>query len=132
MNLQPLLNEPIAIQVHAFLAFSAFLFGGSQLVLTKGTLRHRLVGWIWVLLMLVVAISSFWIHAIRQFGPFSLIHLLSIWTLITVPFALFAARQGRIRAHRIAMMSLFFGALVVAGALTLLPGRVMHDVVFGL
>jgi uncharacterized membrane protein len=29
------------------------------------------------------------------------------------------------------MISLFAGALVVAGAFTLLPGRIMHRVVFG-
>jgi len=28
-------------------------------------------------------------------------------------------------------MSLFVGALVIAGAFTLLPGRLMHEVVFG-
>jgi uncharacterized membrane protein len=29
------------------------------------------------------------------------------------------------------MLSLFGGALVIAGAFTLLPGRIMHRVVFG-
>ncbi len=29
------------------------------------------------------------------------------------------------------MIGLFLGALVVAGLLTLVPGRVMHEVVFG-
>ncbi len=28
-------------------------------------------------------------------------------------------------------MSLFVGALVIAGAFTLLPGRLMHEVIFG-
>ena len=31
----------------------------------------------------------------------------------------------------LAMISIFLGALVVAGAFTLLPGRIMHQVVFG-
>ena len=131
MSLQPLLNAPAAIQIHAYLALAALLLGASQLVMTKGTFRHRLIGWAWVLFMLVVAISSFWIHEIRQFGSFSLIHLLSVWTLISVPFAIIAARQGRIKGHKRAMVSLYFGALVIAGAFTLLPGRVMHEAVFG-
>ncbi len=42
-----------------------------------------------------------------------------------------AARRGNIRRHGSAMASLFVGALVVAGAFTLLPGRIMHRVVFG-
>jgi uncharacterized membrane protein len=29
------------------------------------------------------------------------------------------------------MTALFAGALVIAGVFTLLPGRIMHDVVFG-
>jgi uncharacterized membrane protein len=29
------------------------------------------------------------------------------------------------------MIGLFLGALVIAGLLTLLPGRIMHGVVFG-
>jgi uncharacterized membrane protein len=29
------------------------------------------------------------------------------------------------------MMSLFLGALVIAGVFTFLPGRIMHAVVFG-
>lgn len=97
----------------------------------KGTRLHRIAGMTWVLLMLVVAVSSFWIHGIRQIGPFSLIHLLSIWTLVAVPAALIAARRGRISMHRKAMISLYFGALVVAGALTFLPGRLMHQIVLG-
>ena len=30
-----------------------------------------------------------------------------------------------------AMTSMFVGALVIAGAFALLPGRIMHEVVFG-
>ena len=29
------------------------------------------------------------------------------------------------------MIGIFFGALVIAGAFTLVPGRIMHAVVFG-
>jgi uncharacterized membrane protein len=41
------------------------------------------------------------------------------------------ARRHWVRSHRAAMISLFAGALVIAGVFTLLPGRVMHEVVFG-
>jgi uncharacterized membrane protein len=33
--------------------------------------------------------------------------------------------------HRRAMLGLFFGALVMAGIFTFMPGRIMHAVVFG-
>ena len=97
----------------------------------KGTLPHRTTGWVWVLLMLAVAISSFWVHQIRLVGPWSPIHLLSIFVLIMLPLAVWRAHQHQVALHRRAMISIFSGALVVAGLLTLLPGRIMHAVVFG-
>lgn len=131
MSIGPLLSASVAIQVHAFAALAALAIGTMQLLMPKGTRLHRCAGLTWVLLMLAVAVSSFWIQGIRQIGPFSLIHLLSIWTLVAVPAALIAARRGHISMHRKAMISLYFGALIVAGALTLLPGRLMHQVVLG-
>ena len=131
MTLAPLLGAPAAIQVHALAAIAAFGLGLAQLALPKGTFAHRTTGWIWVLLMLVVAMSSFLIHQIRLWGPWSPIHLLSIFTLVMLPLAVGHARRGKIANHQWAMLSLFVGALVIAGAFTFAPGRVMHAVAFG-
>jgi uncharacterized membrane protein len=76
-----------------------------------------------------VAITSFWITGIRP-GQFSPIHLLSILTLVTLPFAIWARRVGRIGSHRTAMISLYV-SLVAAGAFTLLPTRLIGRAVFG-
>ena len=81
MSLAPLLDAPLAIQLHAFAAMAAFALGAVQLAGIKGTAWHRGRGFVWVGLMLIVAISSFWIHEIRLWGPWSPIHLLSILTL---------------------------------------------------
>jgi uncharacterized membrane protein len=131
MTLAPLLNASTAIQIHAAAALAAFLIGAVQLIGVKGTGRHRALGYVWVSLMLVVALSAFWIHEINQLGGYSAIHLLSVLTLITAPLAVLAARTGRIARHRTAMISLFFGALVIAGTLAMLPGRIMGRVIFG-
>jgi uncharacterized membrane protein len=131
MSLAPLLEASPVIQVHAFAAMGAFALGALQLAAPKGTLPHRTVGWIWVVLMLTVAVSSFWIHDIRLLGPFSPIHLLSILALVTGPLAVLAARRHRVVAHRKAMISIFFGALVIAGLFTFMPGRIMYQVAFG-
>lgn len=109
----------------------AFILGLVQFAAPKGTLPHRTIGWIWVALMLLVAVSSFWIHTIRLVGPFSPIHLLSILTLVVLPLAVWRAHTHRVADHRRMMIFLFAGALVIAGVLTLLPGRVMHHVIFG-
>jgi uncharacterized membrane protein len=131
MTLAPLLQASPAIQVHAFAAMAAFVLGGIQLAAPKGTLPHRTLGWIWVGLMLVVSITAFFIHQIRLWGPWSPIHLLAIFTLIMLPLGVVAARRHAVERHRLAMIGLFTGALVIAGIFTLAPGRIMHAVVFG-
>jgi uncharacterized membrane protein len=85
MTLAPLLDASPQIQVHAFAAIAAFGLGLVQLSAPKGTLPHRSVGWVWAALMLVVCVSSFFIHQIRMWGPWSPIHLLSIFVLIMLP-----------------------------------------------
>ena len=131
MSLGPLLSAPPPIPWHAFAAFAALAFGGAQLALPKGTMRHRVLGYAWVALMLVIAISSFWIQQIRLIGPFSPIHLLSILVLVTAPLAAWYAHTHKVAAHRSAMIKLYVFALIGAGIFTLLPGRIMHAVVFG-
>ena len=131
MTLAPLLAADGAIRLHAFAAMAAFVLGVVQFSAPKGTIPHRTIGWVWVALMLAVSISAFWIHTIRLWGPWSPIHLLAIFTLVMLPVAVLHARRHRVQQHRIAMLSLFFGALVIAGLFTLFPGRIMHAVVFG-
>jgi uncharacterized membrane protein len=131
VSLAPLLDAAPAIQVHAFTAMAAFALGAVQLAAPKGTLPHRTLGWIWVLMMVVVATTSFWIHDLRVWGPWSPIHLLAIYTLAVLPFAVLHARRHRVGRHRNAMIALFTGALVIAGLFTFMPGRIMHAVVFG-
>jgi len=131
MTLAPLLHASSAIELHAVAAMTAFALGIVQLSAPKGTPVHRAAGWLWVLLMLAVSISAFFIHEIRLWGPWSPIHLLAIFTLVMLPLAVLRAHRHQVAQHRAAMISIFVGALVVAGAFTLLPGRIMHAVVFG-
>jgi uncharacterized membrane protein len=131
MSLAPLLDAAPAIQLHAFAAMTAFALGIVQLSAPKGTLPHRTIGWIWVTLMALVSLSSFWIHQLRLFGPWSPIHLISIFTLVTLPLAVWAAHRHAVERHRRAMTAIFFGALVIAGLFTVVPGRIMYKVVFG-
>jgi len=131
MNLAPLLDAAPSIPLHAFAAVAAFALGVVQLAAPKGTLPHRTLGWIWVALMVAVAISSFWIHQIRVVGPWSPIHLLSIFTMVMLPLGVWRAHRHQVNAHRLTMIGIFAGALVIAGALTLFPGRIMHAVIFG-
>ena len=131
MSLAPLLDAAPAIPLHAFAAMAAFALGVVQFAAPKGTLPHRTIGWILVSLLVLVAVSSFWIHQIRLVGPWSPIHLLSIFTLAVLPIAVWKAHTHQVREHRRVMILLFSGALVVAGLFTMVPGRIMHQVLFG-
>ena len=131
MSLAPLLNAAPAIPLHAFAAMAAFALGVVQLSAPKGTLPHRTLGWIWVALMALVAGSAFWIHEIRLVGPWSPIHLLSIFTLVMLVVGVLAARGHNVKRHRKTMTWIFAGALLIAGFFAFMPGRIMHAVVFG-
>ena len=134
MSLTPLLSAPAVIQLHAFAAMGAFVLGIVQFTAPKGTIPHRTVGWIWVALMTIVAVSAFFIHNPRGWGLWGLfgpIHLLAILVLVLLPIAVGYARNHRVSGHSKTMIGLFLGALLVAGAFTFLPGRIMHAVAFG-
>ena len=131
MTLAPLLDAPAVIQFHAAFAFAAIGLGAVQFLAPKGTFPHRTVGWSWAILMMLVAGTSLFIHTIRTWGPWSPIHLLSLFTLAVVPLAVWRARQHDVRSHRQAMIWIYALALVVTGLFTLAPGRIMNKVVFG-
>jgi uncharacterized membrane protein len=131
VSLAPLLNADPIIQIHAFAAMAAFVLGLFQFALMKGTSSHRVRGWLWVGLMTAISLTAFGIHELRLWGPWSPIHLLAIFTLVMLPLAVLHARRHRIAQHRRVMIGIFVGALLVAGAFTFVPGRIMYRIVAG-
>lgn len=131
MSLSLLLQSDPAIQIHVFTALSALLLGTYLLIARKGTRTHRICGRIWIGVMVVTSLSSFFIHSLRLYFGFSPIHILSVLTLIGSWQAVVAARAGRIAEHRRHVGNLYSLALLTAGAFTLLPGRLMHKLLFG-
>ncbi|WP_431268391.1 DUF2306 domain-containing protein [Dankookia sp. P2] len=118
------------MQLHAAAGLAAFALGTWQIAAPKGTRTHRRLGLAWLALMLALALSSLGITGRWGAGHLSWIHGLSFFVLALLPAALVHARRGRIAAHRRLMLALFFGALVVTGAFTLTPGRLMARIVF--
>ncbi|MEO1729285.1 MAG: DUF2306 domain-containing protein [Pseudomonadota bacterium] len=122
------------ILIHLFTAALAALLGPFILFRRKGDRTHRILGRIWAVLMIVTAISSAFIRTpgagIAGSG-FSLIHIFTVWTFINVPLGVWAARTNRTRMHRGMMVGLYIG-LLVAGAFTFIPGRLLGNLVFGL
>ena len=127
-----LLNSQTAfIQIHLLFALAALLVGAAQLAFGKGTPQHRLLGRLWVAMIAVICVTSFWIKELMPtgaFGGYSPIHLLSISTLFTIGIGVYQARTGRITAHKWSMTLTYLGGLLIAGAFTFFPGRLLHKI----
>ena len=106
------------ILLHLFLALIALVIGAMNLFSKKGTNKHKLTGWFWIIFMGYVSISSFWIKELNE-GQYSWIHLLSIITILS---SIIAIKLRYIKIHSIFMISTYAG-LFIAGIFTLLPRR---------
>jgi uncharacterized membrane protein len=123
--------EARPIPSHAITALLAVIIGAIQLASGKGTMQHRVLGYLWVSMMMYVSISSFFIAEIQLWGTYSPIHLLSAWTVLTLCAGVYFARVGNIKAHQLNMQLLYGLALILTGLFTLLPNRVMGQIFFG-
>jgi len=120
--------------IHLYTVLPAFLLGTISFLLKKGTTLHKTIGKLYMVLMLFTATVSLFMPAAvgsTLFNHFGWIHTFSILTLYTVPTAYTAIRKGNIKVHKRKMIILYIGALVIAGAFTLMPGRYLHGVIFG-
>jgi uncharacterized membrane protein len=122
--------QPLVIKAHVAAAVAAVALGGVMMVSRKGAKVHRAMGWTWSALMAAAAGASLFITGLNG-DRWSFIHLLSGWTLFALPMALIAARRHNVALHRRTMMGLFYIGLLVTGAFTFLPGRIMWRLFFG-
>jgi uncharacterized membrane protein len=125
------------IIVHSTLAIFAIVLGLIIFLSRKGTSIHRQMGRVWVTLLVIVASTAIFIQVITP-GQYSYIHLLIPFTLGSLARSIWAIRKfkitGNVRyrnAHIFSMIGVYVGALVVAGAFTLMPGRIFHQLIFG-
>jgi uncharacterized membrane protein len=115
---------------HLATVLPAFLIGTYLLANRKGTPTHRMLGKVYMSLMLVTALLTLFMAA--QVGPvlighFGYVHLFSLLVLYAVPSAYFAVRKGNIAQHKRSMLLLYTGAILIAGGFTFTPGRMLYD-----
>jgi len=122
--------QPLKVQVHIAAALLAFSLGLVLFAAPKGTLPHRTLGWIWVVFMTTVAASSLFMTGLNG-NAYSWIHMLSGYVLISLPAGVIAARRHKVLVHQRAMTGMFLGGMVIAGAFTFFPGRLMWRVIMG-
>ena len=71
MTLEPLINSAIPISHHTIAGVLATLVGAVQLWLTKGTVLHQRLGYVWAGLIVFVALTSFFIFKTGVAPPFN-------------------------------------------------------------
>jgi uncharacterized membrane protein len=136
MTFEPLIHAPLAVQLHVATVVPACVLGVWLLVFSRKGLRwHRMLGALFLTLMVTTALLTLFIHRRMPDSPV----LGMSTTHLFVPFVLFAtwraingALNGQIKQHQRWVMGLFFGALVINGVnnVFFLPG-ITHDVFFG-
>ncbi len=138
MNFEPLFTAPLVVQVHAFGAMAGIVLGAIQIVAPKGTLPHKALGMVWILVMATVGVSSAFIVEPTNPGDpflarFTPIHLFTLLTAVAlIHGGLMLLRGGpAMRFHSRPFIGLYIGGLIIAGGLAFLPGRIMHKVAFG-
>lgn len=129
MDWTPLIEAGPLVQGHIIAAVVSALVGAAQFVGRKGSSVHKTLGWIWIGLIAITAGTSIFMRNLND-GGFSLTHGFTALAALGVPAAVLAIRRGDVLLHRNFMVAVYVGGLLIAGAFTLTPGRLLHDVLF--
>jgi len=109
------------ITLHALAASYVLLLGPLQILRRRRDLAHRVLGTTWLIAMLTVCISSFWIAP----DGFSWLHGLSVWTLVCMVAAIAGIRTGNVSVHRGFMVGSYLGTLAAFAFAALVPSRLI-------
>lgn len=120
---------PVVVWAHLGLIIVALALTPVVLLRTRGDTLHRQLGWVWTGSMLATAIVSLFIRLTNP-GSFSLIHILSAWTIIQVPIIIWTARTHQVKRHRSAVRGMVTGSLLVAGFFTFPFNRLLGQWLF--
>jgi uncharacterized membrane protein len=123
-------SVPTIVWAHIATIFVAVALTPVMMLRRRGDRLHRRLGWVWAVSLATTALFTFGIRGINQ-GSFSLIHVLSAWTLVQVPLLVWHARRHNHAKHRFAVRGMVTGALLVAGFFTFPFDRLMGQWLFG-
>ena len=129
-DVSPLWTMPFSVQIHVVSVALAFFAGLTIFALPKGTGFHRILGWTFVVAMIGAAATSIMMIADFNTGV-NFLHIFTIVTAVSLTLGLRAIWRGDVRSHAYNMIGLFIGGLLVAGAFSFIPGRLMWRMLFG-
>ena len=121
---------PWQVWPHLVTILVALLLTPTMLLRPRGDQWHRRLGWVWAGCMFATALVSFDLRTVNH-GGFSLIHLLSLFTLVQVPRIVWSARHHNVVGHRRAVRAMVLGALLIAGFFTFPFNRLLGYWLFG-
>ena len=118
---------------HLATVVPCFFIGTLLLIIKKGTKIHVNLGRVYMVLMMFTAIVTLFMKA--KVGPllldhFGYLHSFSILTIYTVPTAYWDIKKGDVKSHKRKMIILYFGAIILAGGFTFIPGRYLYELFF--
>lgn len=125
------------IAIHTTFALSALVLGPLALWARLGRVTrprwHRAAGYAWVTCMLGTALSALFIHtrlgwSLGHWGP---IHLLIVPTVWSLARAFVYLQRGNVKGHRLTLQWLYLNACIVTGLFTLLPDRLLGQLLWG-
>ena len=119
-----------AVMIHLATAIPAIPLGAWLMLKRKGTPRHKALGKLWVALMVITSCSAVFIRELNG-GNFSPIHIFVPITLYGAWRTVATARRRDFAAHRRTLVLLYLTALIIPGAFTFLPTRLMGTWLFG-
>jgi uncharacterized membrane protein len=125
------------IAVHLTAAVSALVLGPVVLWARRGGTQrprlHRALGYAWVTLMVMTAVSALFIRDFKlpNIGGYTPVHLLVPVVFFGLTRAFWKLAKGDIRSHRISMQATYISACIVAGGFTLLPSRYLGQMLWG-
>jgi uncharacterized membrane protein len=122
--------QQLAVIVHVATVIPAVPLGLYLMLTRKGGARHKLLGRIWITLMVTTALAAIFIRHIND-GQFSFIHLFVPLTLIGAWQTVASARRGQLSAHRKHLLGLYLGALIIPGIFAFAGNRLMGAWLFG-
>lgn len=115
----------LLIATHVFVALVALPLGAYQLLRRRrGDRQHVRVGRAWVFAMGFVTVSSVAIRDLRP-GQLSILHVLSVVTLVTVTLGVVQAGRGNIEAHRGMMRGSWLGLVGAFTGAVAVPDRML-------
>jgi uncharacterized membrane protein len=126
LNLEALAAAPPATLIHAIAILLLVITGWIMLALPKGDRRHRTLGWTWVTGMALMGLSSI---AVPHGDSWVAAYLGGGSALVLLGFGVYFIRTGKVRNHARTMAMLMI-ALVLMTLLAVLPGRLLHEVLF--